>query len=81
MIREIIVDIREGDDSVRKRILDAITRELNFIALESYDFGDDGDGVDKALDHINDQLLPDFPGKVIINVFDENEELMEIIET
>lgn len=80
MIREIIVDIREGDQG--KRILDAILRELNYISLEQYDdVEDDCSRVEKELDFIELGKIEDFPGHVVINIFDENEELMEVIET
>ncbi len=80
MIQEIIVDIREGDDSVRKRILDAITRELNFISF-GLEYGDDGMEEEFTVENILKTIDAKFPGHVVINVYDENEELMEIIET
>lgn len=76
MIREIIVEFKEGDDSVRKRILDAITREIHEISLYHSPWIDNATGINFEKDK-----LPEFPGHVIINIFDENEQLMEIIET
>lgn len=77
MIREIIVDIREGDDSVRKRILDAITRELNLISF-GIQYGEQYEE-EYTVENILEE--PYFPGHVVINIFDENEELIEVIET
>ena len=76
MIREIIIEFKEGENSVRKRILGAIQREINIISLES-------DGIDPNFykDIGSFETFPEFPGKLTINVFDENEELLEIIET
>ncbi len=68
MIREIIVDFRDGDEEYRKEILSAIQVAIYKIAFENADVN---------LEH----ELPRFPGHVVINVFDENEQLIEIIET
>ncbi len=85
MIREIVVDIREGDSG--ERLLDAVTREMNLIALENdgmteLELGFQADTMRRFVEATTDPNdLPKFPGHVVINVFDENEELMEIIET
>jgi len=79
MIREFIVECKDDSGEHMERILNATVREINIIALENTDLSVDGE-IDNVLDHMND-MLPNFPGHVVINVFDENEELMEVIET
>lgn len=74
MIKEIIVEFHEGDNAFRKRIVRAIQKEIYEITLEYTEWAED-EGLIQRGD------LVEFPGKFTINIFDENEELMEIIET
>jgi len=67
MIREIVVEFKTGENTNAKRILSAIQAEIYDIAFET----------SIGIEH----ELPKFPGKLVINIFDENEELMEVIET
>jgi len=67
MIKEIIIEFKSGEDNNTKRILSAIQAEIYDIAFET----------SIGIEH----ELPKFPGKLVINIFDENEELMEVIET
>ena len=80
MIREFIVECKDDSGEHMERILNATVREINEIALEYTNLGNHEE-LENILSRINDDTLPNFPGHVVINVFDENEELMEVIET